>query len=276
MDGGTNVVRSTTHPVAGLPMYDWPEVRDTVDALWSAIVERLQANGIEAPDRVWRPTRSEELWAHPDLLVGETCGWQVVDELRGRIEVLGVLDRGVDGCEPGDYRSVVVCRNDDAINALEDLRGRMVAINGDRSQSGYGALLALFAPLAVSGRFFDTVVTSGSHRASLRAVAEGRADLTVVDEVCWRLGLDHEPAVDSLQIVAWTDPTPGLPLVTGWASAGLRDVLNEAISGAVAGLDVAVREPLHLYGYRIRPTSDYRVIADRLAAAAAVGYPTIA
>jgi len=257
-------------------MYDWPEVRDAVDALWSAIVERLRANGIEAPDRVWRPTRSEELWAHPDLLVGETCGWQVVDELRGRIEVLGVLDRGVDGCEPGDYRSVVVCRNDDAINALEDLRGRTVAINGDRSQSGYGALLALFAPLAVSGRFFDTVVTSGSHRASLRAVAEGRADLAVVDEVCWRLGLDHEPAVDSLQIVAWTDPTPGLPLVTGWASAGLRDVLNEAISGAVAGLDVAVREPLHLYGYRIRPTSDYRVIADRLAAAAAAGYPTIA
>ena len=53
-------------------MYDWPEVRDAVDALWSAIVERLRANGIEAPDSVWRPTRSEELWAHPDLLVGET------------------------------------------------------------------------------------------------------------------------------------------------------------------------------------------------------------
>ena len=97
-------------------MYDWPEVRDAVDALWSAIVERLRASGIEAPDRIWRPTRSEELWAHPDLLVGETCGWQVVDELRGRIEVLGVLDRGVDGCEPGDYRSVVVCRNDDSVS----------------------------------------------------------------------------------------------------------------------------------------------------------------
>ena len=52
MDGGTNVVRSTTHPVAGLPMYDWPEVRDAVDALWSAIVERLRANGIEAPNSV--------------------------------------------------------------------------------------------------------------------------------------------------------------------------------------------------------------------------------
>ena len=85
MDGGTNVVRLTTHPVAGLPMYDWPEVRDAGDALWSAIVERLRAKGIEAPDRVWRPTRPEELWAHPDLLIGETCGWQVVDQLRGRI-----------------------------------------------------------------------------------------------------------------------------------------------------------------------------------------------
>ena len=253
-------------PVAGLPMYDWPEVRDAVDALWTAMAGCLRSAGMDAPDRVWRPEPSEELWVHPGLLVGETCGYQVVDELRGRVEVLGSFDRGVEGCEPGDYRSVLVCRDDDPAEGLEDFRGRTVAINGHRSQSGHWALVAEIATLAVDGRFFEGEVTTGSHRGSMRAVADGRADVAAIDEVSWRLGLDHEPVVDRLRIVAWTEPTPGVPLVTSWTNAGLRDRLNDAISTTVADLDVKVREPLHLYGYRPRPTSDYEVIVERLAA----------
>ena len=247
-------------------MYDWPEVHGAVDALWAAIYRGLRDAGIDAPEGVWRPDRPEDLWTHPDLLIGEICGYQIVNELRGRVEVLGVLDRGVDGCEPGDYRSVLVCRDDDSAVGLEDFRDRTVAVNGHRSQSGYGALVHEVAPLAVDGRFFDSEVTTGSHRGSMRAVADGRADVAAIDEVSWRLGLDHEPVVDRLRIVAWTEPTPGVPLVTSWTNAGLRDRLNDAISTAVADLDVKVREPLHLYGYRPRPTSDYEVIAERLAA----------
>ena len=254
-------------PVAGLPMYDWPEVHDAVDAVWAAIGGRLRDAGIGAPEGVWRPDRSEDLWTHPDLLIVETCGYQVVNELRGRVEVLGVLDRGVEGCEPGDYRSVLICRDDDPAVGLADFRGRTVAFNGHRSQSGYGALVHEVAPLAVDGRFFDGEVTTGSHRGSMRAVDEGRADVAAIDEMSWRLGLDHEPVVDRLRIVAWTEPTPGVPLVTSWTNSGLRDRLNDAISAAITDLDVKVREPLHLYGYRPRPTSDYEVIAERLAAA---------
>lgn len=247
-------------------MYDWPEVHGAVDALWAAIYWGLRDAGIDAPEGVWRPDRPEDLWTHPDLLIGEMCGYQIVNELRGRVEVLGVLDRGVDGCEPGDYRSVLVCRDDDSAVGLEDFRDRTVAVNGHRSQSGYGALVHEVAPLAVDGRFFDSEVTTGSHRGSMRAVADGRADVAAIDEVSWRLGLDHEPVVDRLRVVAWTEPTPGVPLVTSWTNAGLRDRLNDAISTAVADLDVKVREPLHLYGYRPRPTSDYEVIVERLAA----------
>ena len=65
-------------PVAGLPMYDWPEVHDAVDAVWAAIGGRLRDAGIDAPEGVWRPDRSEDLWTHPDLLIVETCGYQVV------------------------------------------------------------------------------------------------------------------------------------------------------------------------------------------------------
>tara|TARA_B100000959_G_scaffold94345_1_gene100205 strand:- start:240 stop:788 length:549 start_codon:yes stop_codon:yes gene_type:complete len=181
----------------------------------------------------------------------------------------------VDGCRPGDYRSVLVCRNDDPADSLADLRGRPVAINGRYSQSGHGALAAEVAPLAADARFFGEVVETGSHRESMRATAEGRADLASIDEVCWRLGLDHEPAVDELRVLAWTDPTPAPPLVTGWANVGLRDRLNRAVAEAVADLDLSVRETLHLYGYRPRSTTDYRVITERLTAAEAAGYPTV-
>ncbi len=263
-------------PVAGLPMYDWPEVHDAVDALWAAIVVRLGVAGVDAPDSLWRPTDVADLWSHPDLLVGETCGAQVAGEYRGRFEVLGVLDHAVDGCRPGDYRSVVVVRDDDPAEGLADLRGRVAVVNGRRSQSGCYALQSEVAPLAVDGRFFASVVESGAHRASIRAVAEGRGDVACIDAVSWLLALDHEPTVDGLRILAWTDPLPAPTVVTGWANGGLRDVLVAAVGEALTLVDLEVREALHLYGFVPRTAADYDVLADRLATATAAGYPTVA
>ncbi len=257
-------------------MYDWPEVRAEVDALWAAIAERLLEAGIEAPDSLWRPDHVVDLWDHPDLLVGQTCGGDVVGSLRGRVEALGALDYGVEGCAPGDYRSVVVCRGGDPATDLAALRGRRAAVNGPTSLSGHGALAMAVAPLAEDGRFFDGVVQTGSHRESMRAVAAGTADVASIDAVAWALASSHEPAADDLRVVAWTDPLPAPPLVVCWAHAGLRDTLNAAVSAAVASLGPDLRRPLDLYGYEVRSTADYGVIADRLAAAAAAGYPVVA
>ena len=135
--------------VAGLPMYDWPEVCDEIDALWTAIAARLCDAGIEAPQSLSRPDRLEDLWTVPDLLLGQACGLDVVDGLRGRVEVLGSLDYGIGGCEPGDYRSVLICRADDDGDDLAAFRGGRVACNGRRSWSGHGALMS--GPSFVSG-----------------------------------------------------------------------------------------------------------------------------
>ena len=262
--------------VAGLSMYDWPEVRDEVDALWSAIARRLGEAGVDAPTGLWRPERVEELWDTPDLLVGQTCGLNVVGDLRGWMEVLGVLDYAVEGCAPGDYRSVLVCGSGDPADGLSAFRGRCVAVNGRESQSGHAALVDSVLPLAVAGRFFGDVVETGSHRESIRAVAEGRADLASIDAVAWSLAVSFEPAVDNLRVLAWTEPRPAPPLVVGWAHAGLRDTINSAVSHAVAALGPEVRGPLDLYGYRVRSTADYEALADHLAEAVASGYPAVA
>ena len=257
-------------------MYDWPEVQAAVDALWAAISTRLGVAGIDAPTSLWRPDDVDELWSHPGLLVGETCGAQVVGEYRGRFAVLGVLDHAVDGCRTGDYRSVVVVRDADPADGLADLQGRVAVVNERRSQSGHAALVSEVAPLAVDGRFFGSVVESGSHRASIRAVADGRGDVASIDAVSWLLALDHEPAADGLRILAWTEPLPAPPVVTGWANGGMRDALVAAVGEALTLVDLEVREALHLYGFVPRVAGDYEVLADRLATAVAAGYPTLA
>jgi len=257
--------------VAGLPMYDWPEVRDEVDCLWTAITCRLREVGVDAPLELWRPDHVSELWVAPNLLVGHVCGLNVVGSLRGRMEVMGALDYGVEGCEPGDYRSVLVCRATDPADGLEAFRGRCAAINDPESQSGHAALVDLVAPLAEDGRFFGGMVETGSHRKSIRAVAEGRADMASIDAVVWNLAASFEPAADELRVVSFTEPMPAPPLVIGWAHAGLRDTVNGAVSDAVVSLDPEVRQPLDLYGYRIRPTADYEILAQHRARAAVFG-----
>ncbi|MBQ90775.1 MAG: phosphate ABC transporter substrate-binding protein, partial [Acidimicrobiaceae bacterium] len=69
--------------VASLSMYDWPEVRDEVDALWSAIGARLSDAGVDAPEALTRTDRFDDLWTHPGLLVGQACGLNVAEGLRG-------------------------------------------------------------------------------------------------------------------------------------------------------------------------------------------------
>ena len=263
-------------PAAGLPMYDWPEVQWANDELWTDIAGRLGTSGIVAPNELWRTENADDLWGHPDLFIVETCGHLVVHELRGRAEVLGAFDHAVDGCRPGDYRSVLVCRVDEEGDTLEGFRGRVAAVNQTNSHSGHGAFITTVVPLAVNGSFFADVEITGSHRASMRAVANGSADLACIDEVSWRLGLDHELAVDNLRIIAWTDPMPAPPLVTSWANVGWRDAFNTVIAEAVAFSDLSVRESLHLYGYRPRDTADYGSIREHLIEAESSGYPVLA
>ena len=78
-------------------MYDWPEVRRPIDALWVAIADRLRPLGVDAPNHLWRPDDPYQLWTSPDLLVSDICGLPVATGLRGRVEVLGTLDHGVEG-----------------------------------------------------------------------------------------------------------------------------------------------------------------------------------
>lgn len=262
--------------VAALPMYDWPEVRDAVDARWAAVRDRLRTAGIDAPERLARRNGDlppvpggirdavgaaiapdpaslppEEfdlatLWRHPSLLLAQTCwGPMEATGLADHVAVVGQPDySGVEGGAGELYSSALVMRREtgapaaapadgSALLPLDLLRGARLAFNEMHSRSGR---LALEADLAAAGEglgIFAETVETGGHRLSIRAVAEGRADVAAIDCLSWAMAQRHEPAAAGLHAVGWTGRRLGLPLI---AARGLPDsvlaMLREACQQA--------------------------------------------
>lgn len=259
-------------PIASLPMYDWPEVREATDQLWDALSRQLHDRGIPAPGALAREQTREAVWSAPELVFSQTCGLPFMRSVHRTAALIGAPVYDIPDTSPGDYYSVLVVRKAEEGSGLADFRGRRVAYNGADSQSGYVALQYMAAPQAREGRFFDEGVQTGSHRSSIKTVAEGAADIAAIDAVSWRLAEDHEPAADAVKVIGRTAPTPGLPYITGLAHAEKVPVLAAAVDAAIQALPDQVKRRLHLCGFRPRPASDYQVLLDRLDAAKAAGY----
>lgn len=229
-----------SHPIAALPMYDWPEVRAETNAQWIAIRDVLRGAGIDAPEELTRETGDlYDFWRRPDVLFAQTCWGPMGDGLADHVHVIGQPDYSdVEGGEGELYRSAVLMRRMD-VNCMEPpasrqslsdrIRHKRFAYNAPDSMSGYLALQSDLASLDV----FSEHIPTGGHRASIRAVASGRADVCAIDCRSWALAQLHEPAAADLVRVGWTSPRKGLPYITSrttnpQALAAMRAALLEA------------------------------------------------
>lgn len=262
--------------VVSLPMYDFPWLAEAHDALWATLRTRLRAAGVagvpEALDRA-RPLRA--VWRDSALLLGQTCGYPLLTEFSGTLRVVAAPIHDLPGCDGVLHRSFVVVRADEPAQSLSGLRGRRCAINGRDSNTGMNLLRALLAPLAGGRPFFASVIETGAHLDSLRAVREGRADLAAVDCVTHGLAARHRPdLLEGTRVLSVTDATPGLPFVTGASTSqpdlvALRAALAEsAPSPAGAALRLADVAMLTL--------ADYAPVLALERQAAAAGYPVLA
>lgn len=260
-----------SRPIAALPMYDWPETRDEVDASWTAIRDRLRAAGVDAPDKLVRRNADlppvpggirdaagtviapdpatlppdefdfRTLWRHPQLLLAQTC-WGPMEEtgLLAHVETVGQPDYSGVGGVGADYRSVVVMHaasgtrsrttpmNGGAMLPVDAFRSRRLAYNEPHSMSG---MIALRRDLEANGESLDIFserIETGGHRLSIRAIAEGRADVATIDCRSWALAKRFEPAAREVRIVGWTALRPGLPYITarGMPLEALRAALG--------------------------------------------------
>ncbi|MEM5495491.1 PhnD/SsuA/transferrin family substrate-binding protein [Hoeflea sp. AS16] len=254
-----------TAPMTGavsLPMYDWPEIRDATDALWAAIHRQLTVSGIAAPRALDRSDDPEPLWTTPDLILSQTCGFPYANRLAGKVALVGTPAYAVTGAEPGHYFSVLIARKDECPRDLSGLANRRFAFNMAHSQSGFAAPVRLLATGGSQSQ--PQPLETGAHRASIRAVAQRKADWAAIDVVTWQLARRHEPAAEELVIFATTPQTPALPLIT---SAGLADragTIADAVEKAIAGLEAEVRDAVFLTGLARFTPADYAPLADIL------------
>lgn len=199
------------------------------------------------PDEFDLPT----LWRHPRLLLAQTCWGPMQRGLSGHVAVVG--QPAYDGVEGGAgelYSSAIVMRRTDlsppglpeggarapadggASIPLDLLRGRRLAFNSPDSMSGNLALVQDLEAIGESPGLFAAHVETGGHRLSIRAVAEGRADVAAIDCLSWALAWRYEPAAGALRVVGWTARRPGLPFITaGETAAPVLAALRLALSG---------------------------------------------
>ena len=262
-------------PVAALPMYGLPQIAAANDALWACIAASLREQGVEAPDRLARGGDLASFWRNPGLLFGQTCGYPYAKDLRDAVVLIATPEYSFAGCDGAWRRSFVVCAAPDERCDLGSFRGAVAAVNGWDSDSGMNLFRATIAPIARRARFFAAVIVTGSHLASLEAVADGRAELAAIDCVTFGLMQRFRPGlVERVAVVAESLPSPGLPLI---ASARLPDSTVAAVRNALfaAVADPGLAEPLDalgLEGARLTTPADYERVLEIEREAEAAGY----
>jgi ABC-type phosphate/phosphonate transport system substrate-binding protein len=260
------MMNATRPRTAGLPMYDPPELRASVDAWWEGLARAFRAEGVAGvPDRLDRSLALDALWGAPDLLFTQTCGYPLFGSWAGRMQYVATPRHATDGCEGPNYCSFIVVPAHANAQRLEDLRGARCSVSARISHSGYNALRALFAPLADDGRFFGSVSVSGGHAESLDQLCAGDVDVAAIDCVTYALlSRCRSRVTRPTRVIGRTASAPGLPYATHPdAPRPLVERLRAGLARAFADPELEeTRRTLLLDGFEVLPARLYDCMFD--------------
>ncbi|ARP65117.1 phosphate ABC transporter substrate-binding protein [Mesorhizobium sp. WSM1497] len=193
--------------VAALPMYDWPEVRDEVDAQWVLLRDAFRQKGIDAPGAIVRRNGDlppvpggirdaagaliapdpatlppdeldfHRLWLHPLLLFAQTCWGPMELGLSRHVQVVG--QPSYDAYEGGQgelYSSALVMRIGEGPEVRSPADGSALIpldlIRGKRftfnSLDSMSGIIALTRDLQAAGEGLD-IFSSRSESGGHRA-----------------------------------------------------------------------------------------------------------
>lgn len=243
--------------LAGLPMYDWPEISAATDEFWMVLRKCLLHRGIDAPQALTRQDDLAAMWYSPDLVFGQTCALPFAMDLNRHVRLIGSPAYDI-GCAPGCYYSLLIVPKGPC-SELERFRGPVV-INEFSSQSGFAALMLSLVAAGADMNEVD-VRASGAHRASIKAVANGEAGLAAIDVVSFTLAQRYMPEVSGVEVIGCTRPTPGMALITALPEARTDD-LAAAFEEAVGLTSPSLRRELLLTGFLRRTVGDYAGVAE--------------
>ncbi|WP_250514965.1 PhnD/SsuA/transferrin family substrate-binding protein [Caballeronia sp. INDeC2] len=267
--------------LAALPMYN---VTRALAADWRALLVHVREHLAD-----WLSARGDTLeivdpgpdftafWLRDNVLLSQTCGYPLVHALADRVRLVGAPDFDVPGCDNGSYRSVIVAGRHVDAQSIEACRGLRGAYNEDDSNSGMNLFRHAVAPFAHDGRFFASVTKTGAHLASLRALAERRADVAAIDCVTFAFTQSHLPELtDGVRVLGMTASSGALPYIASMCVP--QDSLGtifQALADALAH-DPALAARLRLKGVVRRTQADYAPILDYERDAIGRGYPRLA
>ena len=165
------------------------------------------------------PWQDRERWFDQgDIDVCWMCGWPYALRADGPSPGLDLiaapvmadphyLDRPV-------YFSDVVVRADSRYTTFAELRGSAWAYNEPRSHSGYNVVRHFIAGRQIHGKFFGTVIESGSHQASIDLIVNGAVSASAIDSTVLAAILRLRPTLQSvLRVIETIGPSPAPPWV---------------------------------------------------------------
>lgn len=244
-------------PHVELGMYPFVSVAPAWDEIWAAVHER-------AP---WTPaslTRSGDVharWYDNDCVVTQVCGWPFAALHRNDMHLVGAFSLDLPESEPGGhYRSVLLSAHDRPLSELVGPHAHAVANSAD-SLSGWHSLRA--ATVGPGQAWPGTVTYTSAHSDSVRALAQGEADLASIDS--WSLSFiaaEEPELVRGLHRVG-TGPRIPTPALTARKSIGERmlDELRDAFDHALGAPETAsARAALHIEGFARHDLDDYLAI----------------
>ncbi len=201
--------------IASFPMYNQLQIRDAIDLFWDVLSTNMRQNGLQnVPDYLSHDKHLSDFWDDPDLLISQCCGFDVINRYNGRLKPVATPHYSAPGCIAENYCSLIVVAKDCPFQDVRQMEGVIAVINGPESHSGMSSLRHLVSTSQKNGRFFSSVITSGSHVASLDLIRARKADVAAIDSVTLALLQRYQTgAMDGLKVLGMTYNAPAPPYV---------------------------------------------------------------
>ncbi|MTI08470.1 phosphate/phosphite/phosphonate ABC transporter substrate-binding protein [Curvivirga aplysinae] len=245
--------------LAILPMYDWPEIRSYTDRYYMNLKEAISNAGFAAPDTLLHDQDDlKTIWRSPDLIIAQTCGLPFMRFLQGDVAHLGSPIYN-NNCTAGFYNSVIIARDTYELGELHQMK---FGCNGFDSQSGYACMQNHFIEKGYSYLPSEDIIVTGSHRNSINAVYAGEIDYAVIDNVSWKLALNHETATSKVKVIGHTQERASLPYISSLKNKERLDALVGAIQLSIQTLDQDIKDNLFIEGFLANTEDHYQIIKN--------------
>ena len=256
-----------------------PILREATHRLWAYIRDALVASGVtDIPEKLDWTNHYESPWLRKDLVLAQTCGYPYVRKLRGHVRLIATPEYTHQGCEGPAMCSLVVVHKSAPFHDIIDLKGSRAAINHPESNSGANLFRALVAPYAAREPFFSSVIETGSHDASITAVARGLADVAAIDCITFgNIARFNQDFLKDVRVVVETPKGPGLPFITRPDASDaevslIREILRSALNERLMANTI---DALSIGGFHFLDDQDYEQLSDFERDASLLGYPNL-